>query len=374
VLRAVDLPDRQLKILVIAGMRFPIRQPFIGGLEAHTWALVQGLRARGHLVHIAAADGSDPDLAAGTYGGMPELAPGERQDTSETPALAAAERAAFAALLTDLREGMLGSFDVVHNNSLYPAPVEQASTLPHPLVSTLHTPALPWAPRVFGGDATGGRFIAVSAATAESWSPWVRATVVPNGVDTDRWPLGPGGAGAVWSGRFAPEKGAHLAVDLAAAAGLPITLAGPVLDRRYFDRQIAPRLGETVRYAGHLGQAELAALVGRSAVALVTPTWDEPFGLVAIEAGATGTPVVAFGRGGLPEIIDTDTGRLLPIPASSQGLSAEESERAAEVIREAMALDRSRVRAATHRRFGLTAMVRGYETVYQHAILEAEWV
>ena len=371
---AIDSAGRQWKILVIAGMRFPIREPFVGGLEAHTWHLVHGLRQRGHFVQVAGADGSDPDMAAHTYGEFSASAAGERLDISESPGIAAAERAAFEAMLTDLRQGMLGTFDVVHNNSLYHAPIRQADSLPCPMVTTFHTPVLPWAASVFGPPHTArGRFIAVSAATAASWRPFVRPQVIPNGVDMNRWPAGPGGTGAVWSGRLAPEKGAHLAADIAERAGLRLTLAGPIIDQGYFASMIAPRLGETVRYAGHLAQAELAALVGSSAVALVTPVWEEPFGLVAAEAGASGTPVVAFRCGGLPGIVTTASGRLVPRPRSSAALTDAELNASTAAVREATALDRTVIRETTALRFGLSAMIRAYEDVYQDAINDVLW-
>ena len=354
-----------LKILLIAGLRYPIRQPFVGGLEAHTAALAHGLRRRGHSVVVVGADGSDPTLVDITVGALPDPSGGERPDITRDPAFEAAEDALFADLMERLSTGMLGAFDVVHNNSLHPMPVQLAQSLPYPMVTTLHTPPLPWADRVLAGRGADRdqEFLAVSAATARAWQPWISAGVVHNGVDMDLWTPGPGGAGAVWTGRIAPEKAPHLAIAMARAAGLPLTLAGPIIDFGYYDRHVRPHLGETVRHIGHLTQAALVDLIGASAVALVTPVWDEPYGMVVAEAMACGTPVVALARGGIPEILDGFSGRLLA-PADFDGLDDAAMTAAVTAIGEAVRLDRAGVRGQALRRCSADRMLDDYEAVY----------
>lgn len=358
----------RFKILIIASLRYPIAEPFAGGLEAHTWALAQGLRERGHSVLVAGAVGSDPDMVGYEFGQLPTGDPSERPDTTNHPVVQAAELQAFTSLMGHLHDGLLGAFDVIHNNALHPFPVERAGTLPCPLVTTLHTPQLPWAERVLGArEQSGGEFVAVSRATARLWQPLLRPRVVRNGVDTRVWRLGPGGPGAVWSGRIAPEKAPHLAIEIAAAAGLELTIAGPIVDERYFAAMVGPRLDDRIRYVGHLDRVELADLVGHSSVALVTPVWNEPFGMVAAEAMACGTPVLALARGGLAEIVDPLSGRLLP-PADPAGFCAEGLLAAVRALNEAVGLDRSAVRRRATVTCGSSAMIDGYERVYQDAV------
>jgi glycosyltransferase involved in cell wall biosynthesis len=124
-----------------------------------------------------------------------------------------------------------------------------------------------------------------------------------------------------------------------------------VVDQRFFDTEIVPRLGERVRYLGHLDQQALARAVGRSSVALVTPTWDEPYGLVVAEALSCGTPVAAFRRGGIPEILTPASG-LLAEPGDVPALAA--------AARHAGSLSRRAARRHAVQRCSVDTMANAY--------------
>lgn len=347
-----------MKICVIGPSRFPLREPFAGGLEAHTHALVRTLAARGHRVTLFAAPGSDPALRARPLDVAPlVLSDDARRDVAAPPEWWMREQHAYLGVMLELvRHGH--GLDVVHNNSLHHMPIAMASALSVPVVTTLHTPPLPWLESAvtLAGDAS--RFVAVSDSTRERWAHAVDAQVVHNGVDPAVWRMGPGGTRAVWTGRMVPEKAPHEAVLAALGAGLAIDLVGPVGDASYVEEHVAPLLSERVRYLGHLPQAQVREVVAHARVALVTPVWEEPFGLVAAEAAMTGTPVAAYARGGLPEIVTRRVGALAP-PGDVDALSR--------VILLAAGLDRRAVRAEAVRRWGLDEMVSRYEQVYQDA-------
>jgi glycosyltransferase involved in cell wall biosynthesis len=189
--------------------------------------------------------------------------------------------------------------------------------------------------------------------------------VIRNGIDLRCWTVGPGGGPAVWTGRLVPEKGAHLAIEAARRAGVRLLLAGPASDAAYLDRWIRPRLGAGARWLGHLDQAELVRLVGSASVTVVTPDWDEPFGLVVAESLASGTPVAGFARGALPEIVGSGCGVLAP-PRDVDGL--------ARAIRAAARLDRRATRAHAERWFDHRRMVSAYEALYRDLVREpAAW-
>jgi glycosyltransferase involved in cell wall biosynthesis len=348
----------RLRLAIIASARFPIRQPFAGGLEAHTWVLARELRLRGHEVALFAGAGSDPALGVRELS-LSRLAvsAAARADVSMSPQLWLAEHHAYLELMLYLAQSPDGRFDVVHNNSLHYLPVAMAATLPGPMVTTLHTPPTPWLESAIQAPPyCPVAFAAVSEYTANAWRHVVpRSSVIRNGIDTDGWRPGPGGGPLVWFGRIAPEKGPAVAVRAARLAGWPLRLAGPIGNRDYFDAEVRPLLGDDIEYVGHLSQPDLVELVGAASATLVTPCWDEPYGLVVAESLACGTPVCGFARGALPELVTNRCARLVPTGDVAALAGAIES---------AVALSRVDARAHAERACSLGSMVDAYERLY----------
>ena len=179
--------------------------------------------------------------------------------------------------------------------------------------------------------------------------------MVPNGVDPDFWPWDRGVDGSVWSGRIVPEKAPHEAVEAALTAGLPHRRRGSGADPAYFRERVQPLLGPTACYLGHLGRRELQRPVATAGAVVVTPAWEEPFGLVAAEAMACGTPVAGYARGALPEVVDGSTGCLVA-PGDVSALAA--------ALRRAIRLDRAAARERACRLWNLHRMVDDYEQIY----------
>jgi glycosyltransferase involved in cell wall biosynthesis len=344
-----------LRIGVIAHLKYPIAEPFAGGLEMHTHLLCRRLREAGHAVTLFASTQSDPDLgleAICDQTALLEVGTAEAGDVAFFR-----EHHAYLALMGRLRRS---DFDIVHNNSLHYLPVSMAETLPMPMVTTLHTPPFCWLESgIRESNAPAARFIGVSESVRASWSS-VRPLdgVIYNGIDLDRFAWRPEAEAEphlIWYGRIVPEKGLHHALDAARLAGLPLRFAGPLLDDAYFNSEIRPRLGPNVTYLGHLDHDMLAGEIGAAAAFVCTPCWDEPYGLVVAEALACGTPVAAFARGAIPEILTADCG-VLARPDDAQDL--------ARAILSAIGLSRSACRARAEAACDVDQMIRSYESLY----------
>jgi glycosyltransferase involved in cell wall biosynthesis len=346
-----------LRICLIASSRFPVREPFMGGLEAHTHALASELVRRGHRVSLFAAPGSDPgldvvELPAVSFASSPQA----RADVAHTPDTWMREHHAYLDLMLGLARGAHGQFDVVHNNSLHHLPVAMSQALPSPVVTTLHTPPVPWLESAMRFASRSSRFVAVSDSVSSGWRHAVQALTIPNGVDTTAWAPGAGTGSALWFGRIVPEKAPHEAVLAAHTVGRSIDLAGPVHDADYFHHQVRPLLRAGDRYLGHLRGHELRTVVAGASVAVVTPQWDEPFGLVAAEAMSCGTPVAAYDRGALREVVDESSGVLIP---------AGDVDQLGRAIEQAVGLDRSAIRRRAVDHFSLGRMVDAYVQLYR---------
>lgn len=344
----------------MASSRFPIVEPFAGGLEAMTHGLAAELVRRGHDVTLFAAPGSDPRLPVSHLSparfAVSELA---MTDVNAPSATWLAEHHAYLDLMLRLSRGDDG-FDVVHNNSLHHLPVAMAPAIDAPLVTTLHTPPLPFVESAINLGPDASSFVAVSAFTSRAWAHVVGSDVIHNGIDLARWRFGAGGGPAVWSGRLVPEKAPHEAIDACRRAGVSLVLVGPAHDRDYYRTEIEPRLGRGVEYRGHLDHRELGHLLRSASVAVVTPAWDEPYGLVASEAMASGTPVAGYARGALPEVVGPDGGVLVE-PGDVDAL--------ARAVRAARRLDRAACRRHAELTCSLERMVDAYERCYE-ALLE----
>ncbi len=183
---------------------------------------------------------------------------------------------------------------------------------------------------------------------------------IHHGIDTDAFALHASpGRYLLFFGRIHPDKGAAEAIDVAARSGMPLVIAGIVQDQRYFDERVAPRVdGEQVSFLGPVSAQERSELLGGAHALLHLIGFDEPFGYSVVEAMACGTPVIAFRRGSMGELIeDGETGFLVG-----------DVRAAVAAVDRAATLDRGRIRAEAVARFGVPRMVDAYLDAYAAVI------
>ncbi len=354
-----------MKIALMAPLVTAIREPQRGGSQAFVSDLARGLVGRGHEVHVYAASGSEiPGVEVIDTGVDPEsLAGALYRAFGPKGAEPAAAGPAFARAYMCV--GKI-RYDVIHNHAFDAPAVRLATTLEAPVVHTVHLPPDEAVAAALHLAARGGRPPAVAAVSAFQASAWRRVVpvdaILPPYVPTGVIPWSPTpGEGAVFAGRLSPEKGAAEAIDIARAAGVPIDVYGDVYDAEYSREQIGPRRawpGVTVHEA--VPRTSLWEALARAAVVLYPSRWDEPFGIAAAEAQACGTPVVAFRRGGLGEVIaDGVTGFLVP---------PDDVAAAAEAVGRTAGISRSACRDHAERHLDLERSLDAHERLYRRLV------
>ena len=301
--------SERLRIAVLAPPWFAVPPRRYGGTEAVVSLLVDGLVRQRHDVTLFASGDSRSEASL-----VSTFPAGRSDDLGLTqPELLHA--------LTCLRAA--GRFDIVsdHTGALGLALSNLTST---PFLNTVHG-SLAGEPGALYRRVCELTPAAALVALTESHRatagdlPW--AATIPNAIDLDDHPQRShrGGEYLFWLGRMSADKGPVTAIEVARAAGMPMLLAGKLrgsAEQAYFEHEVRPRLGGGVEYVGEIDLQERVRLLHGSR-ALVNPlAWDEPFGLVMVEAMACGVPVIATPRGSVPEIVvDGQTGWIAPTVA-----------------------------------------------------------
>lgn len=255
--------------------------------------------------------------------------------------------------------------DVIHDHTLLGPLWAYSEHVATPLVTTNHGEFTPELTALYRSVAQRSAVVAISHHQRSTAPEVPVAAVIHHGIDVDHVPVGRGDGGYVlFLGRMHPDKGVHRAIEVANAAGRRLLIAAKMwepVERRYYAERVAPLLGPDVVYLGQVGARDKYELLG-GAEALVNPIrWPEPFGLVMIEALATGTPVLAFAEGAAPEIVDHGTTGFLCV---------DEAEMVAHLA-EVDTIDRSACRRAAEDRFSTRRMVRDHVALYREVIRRA---
>jgi glycosyltransferase involved in cell wall biosynthesis len=297
-----------LRVAMLAPPWISVPPPGYGGVETVVSALTEALVARGNDVTLFCAPGSLSTARVRSLLG--DAHPDEiERSLYEADHVARA----FEAIEPPLGGG---AFDVVHDHCGFTA-LAMADRLRTPFVHTLHGPFDAGTAPFYARHGDKAALVAISAAQiATAPAELVPAAVIPNPVDISSWPLREHKDDyLLWIGRMTADKGPHRAITAAKLAGVPLVLAGVIQPGQedFFEREIAPHIdGEDVRFVGEVGGSTKRSLFAGARGLLMPIRWAEPFGMVMVEALASGTPVIAFPEGAAQDVVvDGITGFLV---------------------------------------------------------------
>ncbi len=333
-----------MRIAIIAPPWVPIPPAAYGGTETVLDTLARGLVHAGHEVLLFATGDSTCPVRRGWVFDT-AIGVGKGGTVAELRHVIDAYEAAQ-------------EFDIVHDHTLV-GPI-YADRFPWlPVVTTNHGPFLSDLGPVYRAVSARVPVIAISHHQASTADGVNLAGVVHHGVDCARFPVGSGAGGyALFLGRMHPDKGVHTAARVARAAGMPLRIAAKMTEPhevQYFAERVKPLLGNDIEYIGEVGTADKLNLLAE-AVCLLNPiAWPEPFGMVMIEALASGTPVVATPAGAAPEIVDNGVTGFV-VPSEELLVSA---------LGKVAGLDRATCRMTACERFSSDRMVAEHLATYR---------
>jgi len=334
-----------MKIAMLSSISWRTPPAGYGPWELVTSLLTEALVARGVEVTLFATADS---RTAGTLAGVVPHA------YSEDPAI---DAKVWEAMHVAHAFERAGEFDLIHNQADF-VPLAFSRLTDTPVVTTIHG---------FGSDrilpiyrAYDDRVHYVAISDADRQAALGYAETIHHGIPLEDFPFDAvGSEDLLFFGRFHPDKGAGEAIRAARASGRRLVMAGLVQDQGYHDREVAPFVdGDRVELLGVVGGERRVATLGQARALLHLIGFDEPFGLSVVEAMACGTPVIAYNRGSMPELIEHGV----------TGFLVDTLDEAVDAIGRVGEIDRAACRRAVAERFSVERMADAYLALYERVI------
>ena len=253
-----------------------------------------------------------------------------------------------------------GDFDIIHNGFDF-LPLTYSGLVDTPVITTIHGFSSDRIVPVYERYDATTHYIAISDADRHPLLHY--AATIHHGIDTAAFAADPTpGDHLLYFGRIHPDKGTAHAIEVARTTGRRLDIAGIIQDEDYFRAEVEPHLDDdNIRYVGHVTATERSAVLGNAHALLHLIDFDEPFGYSVVEAMACGTPVIAYNRGSMPELIDHGT----------TGYLVDTIHEATEAVSAADGLDRNAIRATAINRFDVSRMIDQYVAVYANILARA---
>jgi UDP-glucose:tetrahydrobiopterin glucosyltransferase len=276
-----------MNILLVTGPGISLKEPYNSGIESFVVSMANEFVDEGHVVDVVAKE-AEASAKFKLLDPFTSVNP-EQSDSFKL----SEEQRQFKNLPID-------SYDIIHYNMFYPHLLEAGLYFNKTSFLTLHSPADEKRIAAYKelSERSDLRFVGISERTKRQWDSalGIDMPLINNGINMDFWPTRSlaGGEYLVWAARINEEKNPAAAIFLAKHLNLPLKIAGRIADQHYFDEQVKPYLNNQIQYVGHLTQCELSNLAQKATAYLATATWQEPFGLAALEMLASGVPIVGF--------------------------------------------------------------------------------
>ena len=336
-----------MRIALIAPPWAPVPPAGYGGIEVVVDRLARGFQQAGHEVLLYATGDS--------------TCPVPRRWVIEEP-----EHNAIGMVVPELRQVMhayeaVQGFDIVHDHTVVgPVYAERYPDLP--VVTTIHGPFNDELTDLYSRIGHRVPIIAISRAQPRPVPQIPIAAVIHHGVDVEEFPFGSGEGGyCLFLGRMSPDKGAHRASEVAFKAGVPLIMAAKMREpweREYHAAHVEPYLNEDIQYVGEAGNDKKLELLANARCLLMPIRWNEPFGMVMIEAQSCGTPVLAFAEGAAPEIVQDGV----------NGFLCEDEDDMVKAIGRLDEIDRRECRASVERSFTTERMVAEHVELFERIL------
>jgi len=249
-------------------------------------------------------------------------------------------------------------FDLIHNHFDF-LPLTYSGLVDTPVVTTIHGFSSPSIVPVYKKYNGSGHYVAISDSDRSPDLDYI--ATIHHGIDITQFPFTEAaGEYLLFFGRIHPHKGVHEAIQVARRVGIKLVIAGIIQDQDYFATRVEPHIdGTTVEYLGSVGPDRRGDVLGGALALLHLISFDEPFGLSLIESMACGTPVIAFNRGSMPELIRHNI----------TGYIVDDIDSAINAVKEIGSIHRSECRADVEHRFTSTRMARDYIRVYEEILI-----